>query len=75
MSTEPEPTLTEREQAVLRQTVLGFSSREIGTMLGISPKTVDTYRARTMKKLNMSHRSDLVRYAIDVGFMQRSMSP
>jgi two-component system response regulator NreC len=39
-------------------------------MLGISPKTVDTYRSRIMKKLSLSHRSQLVRYALDEGLLK-----
>ena len=43
-------TLSSREQEVLALTARGFSSREIGKKLFISPKTVDTYRARITEK-------------------------
>jgi two-component system response regulator NreC len=66
----PTARLTERERIVLRQTVSGYKSSEIGNMLGISPKTVDTYRSRIMKKLSLSHRSQLVRYALDEGLLK-----
>jgi two-component system response regulator NreC len=62
--------LTDRERNVLRRTAQGYSSSEIGDALGISPKTVDTYRARVMKKLNLSHRSELVSYALDAGLLR-----
>ena len=51
-------------------TAEGFSSREIGEKLFISPKTVDTYRSRIMKKLELNHRSELVRFALKVGLLK-----
>jgi two-component system response regulator NreC len=61
--------LSEREQDVLRLTALGFSSREIGEKLIISPKTVETYRQRAMDKLHLNHRSDLVKFALRAGIL------
>lgn len=62
--------LSSREQEVLALTAEGFSSREIGEKLFISPKTVDTYRSRIMKKLELNHRSELVRFALKVGLLK-----
>jgi DNA-binding NarL/FixJ family response regulator len=62
--------LSTREQEVLALTAEGFSSREIGQKLFISPKTVDTYRSRIMDKLGLSHRSELVRFALRVGLLK-----
>jgi two-component system response regulator NreC len=62
--------LSTREQEVLALTAEGYSSREIGKKLFISPKTVDTYRSRIMDKLGLSHRSDLVRFALRVGLLK-----
>ena len=62
--------LSTREQEVLALTAEGFSSREIGKKLFISPKTVDTYRSRIMEKLGLSHRSELVRFALKVGLLK-----
>ena len=62
--------LCTREQEVLALTAEGFSSREIGQKLFISPKTVDTYRSRIMDKLGLSHRSELVRFALRVGLLK-----
>lgn len=70
VSVAPAAQLTQRERIVLEQTVHGYTSTEIGGMLGISPKTVDTYRARLMKKLHLTHRSDLVRYALMEGYLE-----
>ena len=61
--------LSERERDVLAMTAEGFSSREIGEKLFISPKTVDTYRARVMEKLELTHRSQLVRFALETGLL------
>ena len=62
--------LTERERDVLAMTAEGFSSSEIGEKLFISPKTVDTYRSRIMDKLQLRHRSELVRFALQTGLLR-----
>ncbi len=61
--------LTNREQEVLQFTAAGFTNQEIAEKLIISPKTVDTYRQRIMEKLNLHHRSELVRYALKTGLL------
>ena len=62
--------LSTREQEVLALTAEGFSSTEIGQKLFISPKTVDTYRSRIRHKLGLTHRSELVRFALRVGLLK-----
>lgn len=62
--------LSPREQEVLALTAEGYSSREIGQKLFISPKTVDTYRSRIMDKLGLTHRSELVRFALRAGLLK-----
>jgi two-component system response regulator NreC len=69
---DPLAKLTERERDVLQQTVQGYSSSEIGAKLFISPKTVDTYRSRVMEKLGLTHRSELVRLALETGLLKNS---
>jgi two-component system response regulator NreC len=61
--------LTAREQEVFQLTAMGFTSREIGEKLVISPKTVDTYRQRAVDKLGIEHRSELVRFALKIGIL------
>jgi len=61
--------LSEREREVLALTAEGYSSAEVGRKLFLSPKTVDTYRARLMQKLGLSHRAELVRLALDTGVL------
>ena len=68
---DPLEVLTDRERDVLTMTAEGYSSREIGEKLFISPKTVDTYRARVMEKLNLTHRAELVRFALETGLLTR----
>ncbi|MEX1183174.1 MAG: response regulator transcription factor [Gemmatimonadota bacterium] len=67
--TDPMNRLSARERDVLQMTAEGFSSTEIGAKLFISPKTVDTYRARVMEKLGLNHRSELVRMAVKAGML------
>jgi two-component system response regulator NreC len=66
---DPLEPLSERERQVLAMTAEGFSSTEIGQKLFISPKTVDTYRSRIMDKLELHHRSELVRFALRTGLL------
>lgn len=56
--------LSEREQEVLKLVALGYTSTEIGEQITLSPKTVETYRARGMEKLGLHNRAALVRYAL-----------
>jgi two-component system response regulator NreC len=67
---DPLQRLTEREREVLTSTAEGFSSSEIAQKLFISPKTVDTYRSRIMHKLELAHRSELVRFALETGLLK-----
>ena len=62
-------TLSEREQEVLQLAAMGYSSREIGDQLIISPKTADTYRHRAMEKLGLERRSDLIKFAVRAGIL------
>ena len=61
--------LTEREQEVLRYTAQGYSAPEIGRMLSISPKTVDTYKQRISEKVGLSHRAEYVQLALRLGLL------
>lgn len=62
--------LSVREREVLELTVRGYSSREIGDRLVISPKTVETYRQRIMDKLELGHRSELIDFALKKGLLR-----
>jgi DNA-binding NarL/FixJ family response regulator len=56
--------LTQREREVLQLLSEGRGNKEIGSELGISPKTAETHRARLMAKLGLHSLASLVRYAV-----------
>ena len=56
--------LSEREQETLRLIALGYSNKEIAEKLFLSVKTVETYKARIMEKLELTTRAALVRFAL-----------
>ena len=62
--------LSPREQEVLRWYAHGFSLREIGEQLGLSVKTVDTYKTRIMEKLGFQKKSELIAYAAKQGLFE-----
>ena len=56
--------LSMRELQVLRKLALGWTNHEIAVSYNISVKTVDTYRARVLKKLGLRNNAELSRFAI-----------
>ena len=56
--------LTPREREVLRLIALGHTSVETAEKLGLSPRTIETHRARIHRKLGLTTRAELVRYAL-----------
>lgn len=61
---DPLQTLSSREYQVFRLLVDGIRAKEIAARLDLSPKTVDTYRASLMRKLDIHDVAGLVKYAI-----------
>ena len=59
--------LTAREQEVMRALARGLSNKEVAAEIGISPRTVEVYRAAIMMKLQLQSFADLVRLAILLG--------
>ena len=59
--------LSPRERQVLEGLVAGRPNKAIGRDLGISPRTVEIYRAKVMEKMKASSLSELVRLAVRVG--------
>jgi DNA-binding NarL/FixJ family response regulator len=62
--------LSEREVEVVRLTAAGHSNKEIAARLDLSVKTVETYKARSLEKLGLHSRADLVRYALQRGWLR-----
>jgi two-component system invasion response regulator UvrY len=63
-------TLSQREFQILCKLAVGRSVSEIARELCISVKTVSTYRARILEKMNFSTNADLTAYALKNGLMQ-----
>lgn len=57
--------LSNREYQVLCLLAAGKGLKEIGVELGVSPKTVSTFRTRTLEKLNLGSTAELIRYAAE----------
>lgn len=60
--------LTPRELEVLRLIARGYTYREVGERLFISPKTIETHVSSVLRKLQLSNRHELTRWALDRGF-------
>jgi DNA-binding NarL/FixJ family response regulator len=67
---EAKGSLSDRESEVLRLIALGYSNKEIAARLSLSVKTIEVHKANAMRKLNITSRIDLVRYAIFQGWLQ-----
>jgi len=63
----PLESLSEREREILQLAAEGKSSAEIGRVLFLSPKTVETYRSRMMQKLGIRDHAALIKFAIQYG--------
>jgi DNA-binding CsgD family transcriptional regulator len=62
--------LSDREREVLHLLALGHTNQEIADMLFISVRTAETHRAHIMRKLGLTTRAELVRYAIAEGLLE-----
>ncbi|MFO1497122.1 MAG: response regulator transcription factor [Verrucomicrobiota bacterium] len=56
--------LTDREKQLLRLIADGCRNKEIAIQVGLSPKSVETYRSRLMRRLGCNNSAELIRYAI-----------
>jgi two-component system invasion response regulator UvrY len=66
----PHEKLSDREYDVLCQLGSGRTVKEISEQLGLSPKTVSTYRSRILEKMKLAGNADLVRYASQHGLIR-----
>jgi two-component system, NarL family, response regulator NreC len=69
MAAGPPDDLSEREVDVLRLIALGHTNAEIGELLYLSVRTVETHRSHIQQKLRLSSRAELVGYALERGLV------
>ncbi|MDP3880202.1 MAG: response regulator transcription factor [Dehalococcoidales bacterium] len=60
---EPYDSLSNREKEVMQLVAQGKTSRDIGNLLYVSSRTIDSHRANIMRKLSLKSRSDLIRFS------------
>jgi len=68
----PATALTDRESEVLRLIASGYSNKEIAAHLSLSVKTVEAHKANAMRKLDLTGRIDIVKYAILQGWLNNA---
>ncbi len=66
----PHEHLSDRELQVLRMLAIGKSVRQIGEDLALSEKTISTYRARLLAKMQLDSNAALMRYALRIGLVE-----
>jgi two-component system response regulator NreC len=67
--TRPISILSERELQVLRLVARGYTSAQIAKQIAVGVKTVETYRSRLVEKLGLRTRSDVIRFAVQMGLL------
>ena len=75
LSSRTSPTssiLSDREAHILKLIADGMRNKEIADNLDISPKSVETYKCRIMKKLGFKNTAELIRYSIEKGLTNRT---
>jgi len=65
----PHSTLSDREYQVLCKLGSGTSVKDTAAELGLSPKTVSTYRTRVLTKMNLKSNAELIRYVLRHGLV------
>ena len=59
--------LTPRQREVLRSIAKGYTYKETADALGVSPRTVETHVSEVLRKLQLTNRNELTRWAVDRG--------
>jgi DNA-binding NarL/FixJ family response regulator len=67
--------LSGREEEVIRRVAWGQAAAEIAAEIGLSVKTVESYKASALEKLKLRTRADIVRYALSCGWLSRTNGP
>jgi two-component system response regulator NreC len=68
-SAEPANILSHRELQVLTLVARGYTSAEIAKQIFVGVKTIETYRSRLAEKLGLRTRSDVIRFAVQMGLL------
>ena len=68
-STKSNELLSNREQEIVRLTILGFTNQEIASQLFISVKTVENHKSNIMQKLELKSKAELVQYGLTNGYI------
>jgi two-component system response regulator NreC len=63
------PSVSDRETEVLRLVAQGYSNKDIAARLDLSNKTIEVHKANAMRKLGLSGRIELLKYALHVGWL------
>ena len=63
--------LTTREREIVTMVAYGHTNKEIASALGITVKTVETHKTNIMQKLEITSRSELVRFALTQGWLEK----
>lgn len=66
---DPYDSLTQREREILKLIAEGYTTREIGEILFLSPKTVEWHRGNLMRKLKLKNKAELIKYAFRKGII------
>jgi two-component system, NarL family, response regulator NreC len=66
---DPYESLSEREREIFQLIAEAYSNKDIATILGISPATVETHRARVLQKLDIHNAAEVVLYAVRRGII------
>jgi DNA-binding NarL/FixJ family response regulator len=74
-ASDPLRLLSDQDREILRLVAEGYTSKEIGKKLFLATSTVDTYRSQLMRRLGLSHRSEVVRLALRAGLLAAEMTP
>lgn len=71
----PIPILSPKEREVLKLVAEGFTSKEIGQKMGISPRTADVHRHNLIRKLGLRNRVEAVKRAMELGIIPAIRGP
>jgi DNA-binding NarL/FixJ family response regulator len=67
--------LSPRETSVLHFVAWGYTNKEIADLLRLSVKTIEAHKANGMRKMHLVRRAELVRHAVELGWMAPHNAP